>query len=461
MNLPKITAMYRVKNEERWIEKSIQSVLDICSTIVVLDDGSSDSTLEICKSFDNVIVQSQSNLPLDESRDRNTTLKMALEKKPDYIFTIDGDEILAPNSYDIFLDELSVLYPKIDVFEFQILYMWDKPNQVRYDGIFSRTWQKRLVNLKNQPELIFENTPYPGNLHCGGIPTNTNGQEKLYKDIGSPSIIIHTVVLDILKINQDKHVSYETNILGTQNVCEIVSKNPSIKGIILTSSWHVFGEQELGGRINESFGYRPDKVEDRARLYAISKILQECIIRFFDEMYQKKYFGAIRLGTVLAEDMRDGISAKLFINQALSGKEITPFKHSMHRPMLFVTVEDVCKAFKSFIELILNNEKEQKNSLEHIFNLAYPKPISILDLAQIIKESIQKHSGGKISPVISIVDKDLPELFTSDDKNKIHLDTTHIQQFLKIDELIEPKKYIDELIKKEFNLRINNNSKNS
>ena len=70
MNLPKITAMYRVKNEERWIEKSIQSVLDICSTIVVLDDGSSDSTLEICKSFDNVIVQSQLNLPLDESTPR-------------------------------------------------------------------------------------------------------------------------------------------------------------------------------------------------------------------------------------------------------------------------------------------------------------------------------------------------------------------------------------------------------
>lgn len=177
MNFPKITAMYRVKNEERWIEKSIKSVLDICSTIVVLDDGSSDSTLEICKSFDNVIVQSQSNLPLDEVRDRNIILKMALKEKPDYLFSLDGDEILPPNSYDIFFDELTILYPNTDVFEFQILYIWDKPNQIRYDGIYSRTWQKRLMSLKNQRELIFENTPYPGNLHCGSIPTNTIGQD--------------------------------------------------------------------------------------------------------------------------------------------------------------------------------------------------------------------------------------------------------------------------------------------
>ena len=126
MNFPKIVAMYRVKNEERWIEKSIQSILDICSTIVVLDDGSSDSTLEICKSFDNVIIQSQSNLPFDEARDRNIILKMAMKEKPDYVFEIDGDEILASNSYDIFFDELTVLYPNIDVFELQFLYMWDK-----------------------------------------------------------------------------------------------------------------------------------------------------------------------------------------------------------------------------------------------------------------------------------------------------------------------------------------------
>ena len=71
MTESKIVAMYRIKNEERWIEKSINSILDICSEIVILDDGSIDNTLEICQSFDQVVdISHQSNLPLDQVRDK-------------------------------------------------------------------------------------------------------------------------------------------------------------------------------------------------------------------------------------------------------------------------------------------------------------------------------------------------------------------------------------------------------
>ena len=54
MELPNIVAMYRIKNEERWIKKSIESVLDICSEVIILDDGSTDNTVEICQSMDRV-----------------------------------------------------------------------------------------------------------------------------------------------------------------------------------------------------------------------------------------------------------------------------------------------------------------------------------------------------------------------------------------------------------------------
>ena len=48
MNKPKITAIYRVKNEARFIEHSIKSITDFCSEIIVLDDNSTDKTVEIC-----------------------------------------------------------------------------------------------------------------------------------------------------------------------------------------------------------------------------------------------------------------------------------------------------------------------------------------------------------------------------------------------------------------------------
>ena len=37
---PKIVATYRIKNEERWIEKSLKAASEICQEIVILDDGS-------------------------------------------------------------------------------------------------------------------------------------------------------------------------------------------------------------------------------------------------------------------------------------------------------------------------------------------------------------------------------------------------------------------------------------
>lgn len=171
----KIVVSYRLKNEEKWIEKSINSILDLCSDIVILDDGSTDSTLEICKSFDKVTdIFHQENLPLDESRDRNKLLQMSLRQKPNFILSLDGDEILMENSKHILNDELNIFYKHKHVFEFQVLTLWDKLNQIRFDGAHSNIWQKRLFRLKDQPKnLKIFDSAFPGNLHCGSIPNNT------------------------------------------------------------------------------------------------------------------------------------------------------------------------------------------------------------------------------------------------------------------------------------------------
>lgn len=102
-------------------------------------------------------------------------------------------------------------------------------------------------------------------------------------------LVIHTSIVQIPLINEEKRLGYEVNIVGTQNVCRAVEENARIKGMILTGSWHTIGERGLRGIIDEEFGFRPDKVEDRARLYALSKIAQECIVRFYDEMSDKIY----------------------------------------------------------------------------------------------------------------------------------------------------------------------------
>ena len=183
MHEQKIVGTYRVKNEERFIEKSLKSVMDICSEIVILADDSTDKTVEICSSFDKVVdIQTQSNLPLNEVRDRNFLFQMGLKRNPDFILSVDGDEIFMPNASEILFEELDILYPKHNVFEFQFLTCWDTVEQIRFDGIFGNYWQKRLLRTKNQPPTLkFNDTSNPGNLHCGSIPKNADGFENSIK----------------------------------------------------------------------------------------------------------------------------------------------------------------------------------------------------------------------------------------------------------------------------------------
>jgi glycosyltransferase involved in cell wall biosynthesis len=173
---PKIVAMYRIQNEGRWIEKSIDSILDICSKIIILDDNSTDDTLEICQSFDKVNVIHQDNLPLDQVRDKNKLLKIVLKQNPDYVLSLDGDEILTPHSKEILFEEINVLYPENSVFTFQVLYVWDKPNQIRSDGFFQSVWRSRFYKIKSQSDdLHYKNSIFRGNLHCSTIPDNVDG----------------------------------------------------------------------------------------------------------------------------------------------------------------------------------------------------------------------------------------------------------------------------------------------
>ena len=106
MKIPNIIATYRTKNSEQWIKKSLESALEICSHAVIVD-ASTDNTVEICKSFGNKVeIFHDKNLLFDETRDKNMLLEMALKKNPEFLFSLDADEILMPNSKKYCLKKL-------------------------------------------------------------------------------------------------------------------------------------------------------------------------------------------------------------------------------------------------------------------------------------------------------------------------------------------------------------------
>jgi hypothetical protein len=51
----------------------------------------------------------------------------------------------------------------------------------------------------------------------------------------------YTAIVQIPLINTQKLLGYSVNIVGTQNICKAVDKNPITKGLILTGTWHTIG----------------------------------------------------------------------------------------------------------------------------------------------------------------------------------------------------------------------------
>jgi UDP-glucose 4-epimerase len=304
---------------------------------------------------------------------------------------------------------------------------------------FVENFQVKILDVKTPPKDLEKVVTYS---RC-----DIRDYGEVIKGLDDVNLVIHVAIVQIPLINEQRRLGYEVNVVGMQNVCRAVDENPNVKGMILAGSWHTVGERELKGIIDEEFGFRPDKVEDRARLYTLSKIAQESVVRFYDEMSDKIY-GIIRMGTVLGEGMPEKTAANIFIEKGLKGEEITPYKHSMHRPMLYVNIGDVCRAFEAYAKKILNNEIEKSsNSLAHIVNVYYPEPMTILELAEIVKESVIECTSRKVMPKIEIVDNGIPPLFTEEDKNRIKVDISKAKKLLGLEKLKSPRESIREIVK--------------
>lgn len=310
----------------------------------------------------------------------------------------------------------------------------------------AKRYNVKIIDVSNPPECLDGMVEF---LKC-----DIRQGEEVYYALSDLDVVIHTAIVQIPLINEQKKLGYEVNIVGTQNVCRAVEMSVQAKGMILASTWHTIGEKDLNGMIDEEFGFRPDKVEERARLYALSKVGQESIVRFYDEICDK-VFGVIRMGTVLGKDMPKGTAANIFIESAINGKLITPYKHSMYRPMLYVDIKDVCCAYEAYLQKILNGTLEkQTNSLDHIVNVYYPKPVSILELAQIIRDVVEEFSRGKITPKIRVVDTGQQQVFTESDVLEIEVDIGKVTSFLGLSQLTSPHASVARIVRDRLARRI-------
>jgi len=304
----------------------------------------------------------------------------------------------------------------------------------------SKRYAVRVLDKRSCPlDVVDGNVQYQ--------PCDITNYEEIRKSLEGVDAVIHTAIVQIPLINDNKKLGYKVNIIGTENACKAASEIPSVKGFILAGSWHVLGEKGLKGIISEDFGFRPDKVEDRAYLYVLSKIAQEVVVRFYNQMMPNTVFGIIRLGTVLGEGMPEKTAANIFISKGLKGESITPYKHTMYRPMLYLDINDACRAFEAYIDKILRGEIcKSDEGTSNIVNLCWPTPITILELAKFVQEEIEKLTEGRIRPKIEIVDQKMPILHDVEDAKKLRIDISKAGELLGLKKLINPRLSIAKII---------------
>jgi glycosyltransferase involved in cell wall biosynthesis len=153
--------LLRVKNEARWIARSVRSILPVCDRVLVMDDHSTDGTPEICAAIPRVEVLASPFEGLDETRDKNWLLGEC--DGDEWVLMIDGDEMLAPSSVPAVL---AAMRSPRGCYSFQILYLWDSENQIRLDGIYGHFSRPSMFRPDGSPFMARAR----GGFHCGNAP---------------------------------------------------------------------------------------------------------------------------------------------------------------------------------------------------------------------------------------------------------------------------------------------------
>lgn len=167
---------------------------------------------------------------------------------------------------------------------------------------------------------------------------------------------------------------YETNILGTQNICKWISSQKQIKKIINCSTLVVVGKPWAHKLTEEA----PTYPTGNHVLYCSSKLMQELIVETTANQFEIDFVN-IRFSAIYGSNMpKTGIIWNLF-NQAKNQKEIN-IVNGNKVSFDFINVIDAANIVTALL----------KNSSSGILNAASGVETSLYELATIVKNSVNE-----------------------------------------------------------------------
>lgn len=202
---------------------------------------------------------------------------------------------------------------------------------------------------------------------------------------------------------------YETNILGTQNICKWISNQKQIKKIINCSTLVVVNKPWAHKLTEET----PTYPVGSHVLYCSSKLMQELIVETTANQFEIDFVN-IRFSAIYGNNMpKKGIIWNLY-NQAKNQKEIN-IVNGNKVSFDFINVIDAANIITALL----------KNNSKGILNVASGVETSLYQLATIIKNNVDKS--------ITIINKE----------EELSVPNRAVISIEKLNSIIETKKFID------------------
>ncbi len=157
--MTRISVILPVYNAEKYVRKAIESVLNQSFTdfeLIVVNDGSTDSTPEIIKSFDDERIRIISQENLGPGASRNNALEIA---QGQYVMYLDSDDWFCTDALKIAYDEITS--KDCDLTFFQMINYDDATSKVYPNDWFDLTtfdesFEDRVFSPDETPGSIFD-----------------------------------------------------------------------------------------------------------------------------------------------------------------------------------------------------------------------------------------------------------------------------------------------------------------
>jgi glycosyltransferase involved in cell wall biosynthesis len=159
----KLVAILRIKDQMRTIHECMGKLSTLVDEIIVLDNGSTDGTLDAYKTYPKIrtVLHTQE---FDEGRDKIMLLEEAKKTDADWIIWTDADEVFEDHcTREVMEGYMRSGYNRI---RFRMCNFWLSKERCRYDGeYYLYTLHPQRSMWRNVPEAYFRNRK----IHNGDI----------------------------------------------------------------------------------------------------------------------------------------------------------------------------------------------------------------------------------------------------------------------------------------------------